>query len=102
MDVYLRNVINFDVHVYVLDRNNEWIIKAAILFAEDNVPDFISCGAMEELVRISQESSREDIRNLAKRTLNMNPTFVAGIQRAWENICVHMPLHLFPINWYIF
>ncbi|XXG84773.1 hypothetical protein AAC387_Pa11g0004 [Persea americana] len=49
---------------------------------EDNVPDFISCGAMEELVRISQESSREDIRNLAKRTLNMNPTFVAGIQRA--------------------
>ncbi|XP_057991778.1 kinesin-like protein KIN-UC isoform X2 [Hevea brasiliensis] len=49
---------------------------------EDNVKDFISGGGVKELVRISVESSREDIRNLAKKTLKMNPTFQADIR--WE------------------
>uniref|UniRef100_A0A2C9VY08 Kinesin-like protein n=1 Tax=Manihot esculenta TaxID=3983 RepID=A0A2C9VY08_MANES len=46
---------------------------------EDNVKDFISGGGVKELARISAESSRDDIRNLAKKTLKMNPTFQAEI-----------------------
>ncbi|EEF32793.1 Kinesin-II 85 kDa subunit, putative [Ricinus communis] len=42
---------------------------------EDNVKDFISSGGTKELVRISVESSREDIRNLAKKTLKLSPSF---------------------------
>ncbi|KAK3232525.1 hypothetical protein Dsin_004406 [Dipteronia sinensis] len=40
---------------------------------EDNAKDFIYRGGAKELVRISAESSREDIRNLAKKTLRLNP-----------------------------
>lgn len=36
---------------------------------EENVSDFISSGGMEELARISVESTREDIRILAKKML---------------------------------
>lgn len=43
----------------------------------NNVEDFISSGGVKELVRISTESSREDIRNLAKKTLKLNSTFQA-------------------------
>ncbi|KAJ8766097.1 hypothetical protein K2173_020613 [Erythroxylum novogranatense] len=39
---------------------------------EDNVEEFASSGGLEQLVRISIESNREDIRNLAKRTLKMD------------------------------
>ncbi|XP_020536971.1 kinesin-like protein KIN-UC isoform X2 [Jatropha curcas] len=42
---------------------------------EDNAKDFISGGGLKELVRISVESNREDIRNLAKKTLKMNSLF---------------------------
>ncbi|KAJ4834636.1 hypothetical protein Tsubulata_020203 [Turnera subulata] len=42
---------------------------------EDNVGDFISLGAIEEIVRISVESNREDIRNLAKKTLRNSSAF---------------------------
>ncbi|KAF6159097.1 hypothetical protein GIB67_032714, partial [Kingdonia uniflora] len=43
---------------------------------DDNAQDFISTGAAKELSRISSlESSREDIRNLAKKTLAWNPNF---------------------------
>ncbi|MBA0813683.1 hypothetical protein Gohar_027513 [Gossypium harknessii] len=42
---------------------------------EDNARDFISSGALQELQRISNESSREDIRNLAKKMLKSNPVF---------------------------
>ncbi|KAA3481618.1 Armadillo repeat-containing kinesin-like protein 1 [Gossypium australe] len=42
---------------------------------EDNAGDFISSGALQELQRISNESSREDIRNLAKKMLKSNPVF---------------------------
>ncbi|CAK7325416.1 unnamed protein product [Dovyalis caffra] len=51
---------------------------------EDNVREFISCGGVRELVRISVESNREDIRNLAKKTLKMSPTFQAEGNPEWQ------------------
>ncbi|CAN4114988.1 unnamed protein product [Withania somnifera] len=42
---------------------------------EGNARDFVSSGALDEIVRISNESAREDIRNLAKKTLKLSPTF---------------------------
>ncbi|XP_009588080.1 kinesin-like protein KIN-UC isoform X2 [Nicotiana tomentosiformis] len=42
---------------------------------EGNARDFVLSGALDELVRISTESSREDIRNLAKKILKLSPTF---------------------------
>ncbi|KMT08135.1 hypothetical protein BVRB_6g143820 isoform C [Beta vulgaris subsp. vulgaris] len=44
---------------------------------EDNTQDFISTGGLREVVRISSESAREDIRNLAKKTLKLNRLFQA-------------------------
>lgn len=43
--------------------------------AENNAEDFISSGGVKELIRISVESSREDIRNLAQKTLRLSPAF---------------------------
>ncbi|KAE8720856.1 Armadillo repeat-containing kinesin-like protein 2 [Hibiscus syriacus] len=48
---------------------------------EVNVKDMISGGALWELVRISRYSSREDIRSLARRTLNSSPVFRAEMRR---------------------
>ncbi|CAL5356035.1 unnamed protein product [Camellia sinensis] len=48
---------------------------------EANAKDMISGGALWELVRISQECSREDIRVLAHRTLTLSPTFQAEVKR---------------------
>ncbi|KAM1019719.1 hypothetical protein ACFX15_040323 [Malus domestica] len=42
---------------------------------EDNARDFISSGGLQEIIRISAESSRDDIRNLAKKALRVNPKF---------------------------
>ncbi|PQQ01798.1 kinesin-like protein KIN-UC isoform X1 [Prunus yedoensis var. nudiflora] len=42
---------------------------------EGNARDFISSGGLKEIVRISVESSREDIRNLAKKALRVNSKF---------------------------
>ncbi|KAM7265673.1 hypothetical protein ACFE04_003356 [Oxalis oulophora] len=39
---------------------------------EENVTDFLSKGGVKELTRISTESSREDIRHLAKKTLKLS------------------------------
>lgn len=39
------------------------------LSLEDNAEDLLAAGAMKELARISRESSNEEIRYLAKRTL---------------------------------
>ncbi|KAL3579364.1 hypothetical protein D5086_020868 [Populus alba] len=50
---------------------------------DNNDREFISCGGVRELVRISVESNREDIRNLAKKTLKMNPTFQAEVNPDW-------------------
>lgn len=41
----------------------------------------ISGGALWELVRISRDCSREDIRTLAYRTLTSSPTFQAELRR---------------------
>ncbi|XP_010032148.2 kinesin-like protein KIN-UC isoform X3 [Eucalyptus grandis] len=41
---------------------------------KDNWRDFMSSGAVKRIQRISVESSREDIRSLAKKTLNLFPT----------------------------
>ncbi|KAL3523496.1 hypothetical protein ACH5RR_016330 [Cinchona calisaya] len=46
---------------------------------EYNAEDFVSSGGLKELIRISVESSREDIRNLAKKTLTSSPTFRAAV-----------------------
>ncbi|KAF7844749.1 kinesin-like protein KIN-UB [Senna tora] len=48
---------------------------------EVNAKDMISGGALWELVRISRDCSREDIRNLARRTLNSSPTFKSELRR---------------------
>ncbi|CAL5363448.1 unnamed protein product [Camellia sinensis] len=50
---------------------------------EDNARDFISSGGAKELARISVESTREDIRNLAKKTLKSNSTFKAEMHAEW-------------------
>lgn len=44
---------------------------------ENNTKAFITSGGTKELTRISVESNREDIRNLAKKTLKLNRTFQA-------------------------
>lgn len=48
---------------------------------ETNAKDMISGGALWELVRISRDCSREDIRTLAYRTLTSSPTFQAELRR---------------------
>ena len=55
------------------------VILNMICSVEDNARDFIFSGGVTELVRISMESTKEDIRNLAKKTLR-NPAFQAEIQ----------------------
>ncbi|PIA37221.1 hypothetical protein AQUCO_03000067v1 [Aquilegia coerulea] len=42
---------------------------------DENAQDFVFTGAVKVLVRISCESSKEDIRNLARKILNLNPLF---------------------------
>ncbi|XAR52336.1 Plus-end-directed kinesin ATPase [Bertholletia excelsa] len=49
---------------------------------EENARDFVSTGGLKELARISVESSREDIRNLAKKILKLSPTFRAEMMHA--------------------
>lgn len=38
-------------------------------------------GALWELIRISRDCSREDIRNLARRTLTSSPVFRSEMRR---------------------
>lgn len=47
---------------------------------EDNTRDFVTSGGVKQVARISVESSREDIRNLAKKILRLNRTFQAVVQ----------------------
>ncbi|XP_075499281.1 kinesin-like protein KIN-UC [Primulina tabacum] len=42
---------------------------------EENARDFISSGGLKELIEISEESAKEDIRNLAKKTLRLSSLF---------------------------
>ncbi|CAL9753347.1 unnamed protein product [Musa acuminata subsp. burmannicoides] len=46
---------------------------------EDNTLEIIRSGGIKELIRISQESSREDTRNLAMKALDSNPAFSTEI-----------------------
>jgi hypothetical protein len=46
-----------------------------LLDAEENANDFKRTGSVTEIVRISVESSRDDIRSLAKKILKTNPYF---------------------------
>ncbi|XP_050250046.1 kinesin-like protein KIN-UC isoform X1 [Quercus robur] len=46
---------------------------------EDNAKDIISGGGVKVLIQISVESSREDIRNLAKKMLRLNPSLQADM-----------------------
>lgn len=48
---------------------------------EVNAKDMINGGALWELVRISRDCSREDIRTLARRILHSSPTFRAEMRR---------------------
>ena len=48
-------------------------------FTEDNAKDIISGGGVKVLIQISVESSREDIRNLAKKMLRLNPSLQADM-----------------------
>ncbi|XP_061357813.1 kinesin-like protein KIN-UA isoform X2 [Gastrolobium bilobum] len=52
---------------------------------EVNARDMISGGALWELVRISRDCSREDIKTLAHRTLVSSPTFQAEMRRLRVN-----------------
>ncbi|CAI9296151.1 unnamed protein product [Lactuca saligna] len=47
---------------------------------EDNTRDFVTSGGVKQLARISVESSRDDIRNLAKKILRLNRAFQAEVQ----------------------
>jgi kinesin family protein 5 len=49
---------------------------------EVNAKDLIAGGALWELVRISRDCSREDIRNLAHRTLVSSPIFQTELRRS--------------------
>lgn len=48
---------------------------------EINAKDMINGGALWELVRISRDCSREDIKILAHRTLASSPAFQAEMRR---------------------
>ncbi|GFS34264.1 armadillo repeat kinesin 3 [Actinidia rufa] len=48
---------------------------------EANAKDMIGGGALWELVRISRDCSREDVRALAHRTLTSSPTFLTELKR---------------------
>ncbi|XP_015950705.1 kinesin-like protein KIN-UB [Arachis duranensis] len=48
---------------------------------EVNAKDMISGGALWELVRISRDCNREDIRSLARRTLSSIPQFKSELRR---------------------
>ncbi|XP_041022591.1 kinesin-like protein KIN-UC isoform X4 [Juglans microcarpa x Juglans regia] len=50
---------------------------------EDNSKDFISSGGVKVLFGISEESSREDIRNLAKKSLRLNSSLQAEMHMQW-------------------
>lgn len=52
-----------------------------LLITEVNAKDMLKAGALWELVRISRDCSRDDIRTLAYRTLTSSPSFQAELKR---------------------
>jgi hypothetical protein len=65
----------FQVHHYKLEATE------VINIAEANAKDMISGGALWELVRISSDCSREDIRSLARKTLSSITAFKSELRR---------------------
>lgn len=57
------------------------VLNSLYPISEVNAKDMISGGALWELVRISRDCSREDIRSLARRTLTSSPTFHTEMRR---------------------
>ncbi|CAH8252056.1 unnamed protein product [Arabidopsis lyrata] len=53
---------------------------------EGNAKEMVKEGAIWELVRISRDCSREDIRSLAHRTLTSSPTFLTELRRLHVDI----------------
>ncbi|KAI3730987.1 hypothetical protein L1987_62169 [Smallanthus sonchifolius] len=48
---------------------------------EENTKDFMTSGGVKQLSKISVESSREDIRDLAKKILRLNRSFKSVVQQ---------------------
>lgn len=57
------------------------LICVVLVISEVNAKDMVSGGALWELVRISRDCSREDIRALARRTLTSSQTFSSELRR---------------------
>ncbi|CAJ1943466.1 unnamed protein product [Sphenostylis stenocarpa] len=73
-------VKNANNEVSLVRRHIE-IVLCHLAQNEANARDMISGGAIGELVRVSRDCSREDIRILARETLISNPAFQAEIRR---------------------
>lgn len=71
----------------ILDRVKEIQTNCSLIAAGNNALDIISAKGIKQLIRISQESSKEDMRMLANKALNSNPLFLAEVQRLWQNHC---------------
>ncbi|KAK8999320.1 hypothetical protein V6N11_070494 [Hibiscus sabdariffa] len=74
----IENSIHGNISTWVLIKFN------LSTLAEDNANDFISSGGLRELQRISMESSREDIRDLAKKMLKSNTVFQSEMRSGWH------------------
>lgn len=61
--------------------SNSHVLLGYMFVAEVNAKDLIAGGALLELVRISRDCSREDIRNLAHKTLISSPIFQTELRR---------------------
>ncbi|KAK4367067.1 hypothetical protein RND71_014947 [Anisodus tanguticus] len=79
-DGVLRWLITNSNSVYSSTRRHIELALCHLAQNEGNARDIVSSGALDEIVRISNGSSREDIRNLAKKTLKLSPTFQAQIR----------------------
>jgi hypothetical protein len=80
----------FQVHHYKLEATE------VINIAEANAKDMISGGALWELVRISSDCSREDIRSLARKTLSSITTFKSELRQLHINywLQLYLVLHI--------
>ena len=59
--------------------SNVYVLTSVNIVSEDNTRDFVTSGGVKQVARISVESNREDIRNLAKKILRLNRTFQAEV-----------------------
>lgn len=71
----------FWIHSLCFPQTTLLVSPVLFVFSEINAKDMISGGALWELIRISRDCSRDDIRSLARRTLTSSPTFQAEMRR---------------------